>query len=62
MKIFKIAHNSAATKAGEKLAQILESLEFWKFFYEGSTKFKNNQILLNKISHKFLLTTKLFTE
>ncbi len=25
------------------------------------TKFKNNQILLNKISHRFLLTAKLFT-
>jgi len=25
------------------------------------TKFKNNQILLNKIGHRFLLTTKLFT-
>jgi hypothetical protein len=26
------------------------------------TKFKNNQILLNKISHRFLMTTKLFNE
>ncbi len=25
------------------------------------TKFKNNQILLNKISHRFLVTTNLFT-
>ncbi len=35
----------------------MESLELYIFL----TEFKNNQILLNKISHKFLLTTKLFT-
>jgi hypothetical protein len=39
----------------------LESLDFLEFFDEGLTKFKNNQILLNEISHRFLPTTKLFT-
>jgi hypothetical protein len=36
----------------------LEALEFYKNFDACLTKFKNNQILLHKISHKFLLTTK----
>jgi hypothetical protein len=31
-------------------------------FYVCFTKFKNNQILINKISYRFLLTTKLYTE
>jgi hypothetical protein len=31
------------------------------FTYPSFTKFKANQIFLNKISHRFLLTTKLFT-
>ncbi len=35
--------------------------EFWKFFNVRLTKFQNNQILLNKISHRFLMTTKLFS-
>ncbi len=39
----------------------MESLEVSEFFEVCLTKFKNNQILLNKISHRFLLTTKLFT-
>jgi hypothetical protein len=41
-----------------KLAQIWNSQNFIKCL----TKFKNNQILLNKISHRFLMTTKLYTE
>jgi hypothetical protein len=39
----------------------LESLEVSEFFDVCLTKFKNNQILRNKISHRFQLTTKLFT-
>ncbi len=39
----------------------LESLEFQKLFYACLTKFKNNQILPNKISHWLLTSTKLFT-
>ncbi len=31
------------------------------FFYVCLTEFRNNQILLNKISHRFLLMTKLLT-
>jgi hypothetical protein len=58
----KIAKNSTTTKAREKIITDLESLEFYKFFDVCFTKVKNNQILLNKISHKFLQTTKLFTE
>ncbi len=37
-------------------------LEFQKFFDAGLTKFKNSKILLNKISHRFLTTAKLFIE
>jgi hypothetical protein len=54
----KIAKHSTTTKAKEKISTDLESLEF---FDVCLTKFENNQILLNKISHVFLLTTKLFT-
>jgi hypothetical protein len=32
------------------------------FLDECLTKFKNNLIILNKISHRFILTLKLFTE
>jgi hypothetical protein len=35
----------------------LESLEFCVFFYVCLIKFKNNQILSNKIGHRFPLTT-----
>ncbi len=44
----------------EKKSTHLEYLEFWKFFDVCSTKFVNCQILLCKISHRFLVTTKLF--
>ncbi len=52
--------NSAITKAREKLSTDLESVEF-NIFYVHLTKFDNYQILLNNISHRFLMTTKLFT-
>jgi hypothetical protein len=51
-----IAKNSTTTKAREKI-----SIESLKIFDVYLTKFKNNQTLLYKISHRFLLTTKLFT-
>jgi hypothetical protein len=38
----------------------LESLEFNKFFDVGLTKFKNIELLPNKIRRRLLLTTKLF--
>jgi hypothetical protein len=40
----------------------LESLEFLKFSDVCLTKFENYQILLHKISHRFLLTTYLVGE
>jgi hypothetical protein len=62
VKNCKIAKNSTTINAREKISTDLESLEFQKNFDVCLTKFKkNNQILLNKISHRFLLTTKLFT-
>jgi hypothetical protein len=45
-------------KAREKISADLESL---KIYDACLTKFKNNQILFYKISHRFLVTTKLFT-
>jgi hypothetical protein len=59
-KNHKIDKNSTTTKAREKISTDLESLEFQKFFDVCLTKFKNNLILLYKIGHRFLLTTKLF--
>ncbi len=61
VKNHKIANNSTTSKAGEKISTYLESLEFHKFSDVCFTEFKNNQILINKISDRFQLTTKLFT-
>jgi hypothetical protein len=60
-KNHKMAKNAATTEAREKISAYLESLEFWKVFDVCFTKFENDQILLNKISCRFLLTTKLFS-
>jgi len=60
-KNHKIANNATNPEAREKISTDLESLEFLKCFDVGLNKFRNNQILLNKISHRFLLRTKLFT-
>jgi hypothetical protein len=49
------------TKGREKISKDWESLEFLKIFYVYFAKCKNKRILLNKTSHRFLLTTKLFT-
>jgi hypothetical protein len=62
VKNHKITNNSTTTKAGEKISTDLEPLELQKFFDACLTKVKNNQILLNKISRRFLLTTKLLSE
>ncbi len=59
-KNHQIAKNSTITKAMEKISTDYRSIEFWEFLYACLTKFKNNQILLNKISHRILLTIKLF--
>ncbi len=61
VKSHKIAYNSATTEAIEKLSTDLESTEFYTFFGVCLTTFENYQILLNKISHRFPMTTKLFT-
>jgi hypothetical protein len=47
--------------AREKISADFKSLEFFNFLNTCLTKSRNNQILLNKIGHRFLLTTKLFT-
>ncbi len=61
MKSHKIANNSTTTEAREKLSTDLESLEFFNLFDACLTKFENYYLLPNKISHRFLMTTKLFT-
>jgi len=58
VKIHKIAKNSTTTKAREKIITDYYPKNL-SFFGVYLTKFKNNQILLNKISHRFLLKTKL---
>ncbi len=60
VKNHKIANNSATTEAREKISAHLESLEFYKTFDVCATKFESYQILLNKISRRFPVTTKLF--
>jgi hypothetical protein len=45
-------------KARKKTSKGLKSLEFWNFFKIGLANFENNPILIYKIRHKFLLTTK----
>jgi hypothetical protein len=59
-KNYIIAKGSTTTKAREKINSNLESLEFLKFLDVGFTECKNNEILINKISHRFQVTTKLF--
>ncbi len=57
VKNHKIAIYSAMPEAREKISTYLEFSEFQKFYDACLTKFKSNQILLNKIGHRFLLTT-----
>jgi hypothetical protein len=58
-----IANNSAIFEAEVflLLGTDLESLEFLNIFYACLTKFENYQILLDKISHIYILATKLFS-
>ena len=60
-KNHKITNNSTTTSAREKINADFESLIFKIFFDVRLTLLKNKQILLNIISHRFLVTTKLFT-
>jgi hypothetical protein len=57
VKSHKIADNSATTEAREKISTDLESVECFDICL---TKFENYEILLDKNSHRLLLTTKLF--
>jgi hypothetical protein len=61
VKSHNIAHNTTSTEAREKINRDLESIEFLNFFAVYLTKFETYQILLNKISHRFLVTTKVFS-
>jgi hypothetical protein len=60
MKIHKIANKSATTEGREKIGTNMESKEFYEHFEVCLTKFIHNQILIYKISHRFLMT-RLFT-
>ncbi len=60
VKNHKIANNSATTKATEKIGTYLDSLEVLKSFDMCLTKFEIYQFLHSKISHRFLVTNKLF--
>jgi hypothetical protein len=58
VKNHKIANDIATPKVRDNISTHLESLEF---FDVRLTKFENYQILLNKFSHRFQVTTKLFS-
>ncbi len=60
-KITNLLITQEPLKLEKKIRTYLESLEFQKFFDIRLTEFENNQILLNKISYRFLVTTKLFS-
>ncbi len=62
MKNHKSAKNSTTTNAKEKISTGLESLGKFRKLDACLTNFKNNHILRNKITHRFLVTTKLLTE
>jgi len=61
VKNHQIADNSATAEAKEKISKQLESLEFERIFDACLTKLEKLQILLHKISPRFLVTTKLFS-
>ncbi len=56
VKTHKLTNNLTTTEARVKINTDLESLEIRKYF----TEFKNNQILLFKFSHPFMVTAKLY--
>ncbi len=58
VKSHKIYNNLSTTEAWEKISPNLEPMELKKNFDACSTKiFRNNEFLLNKISHWFLVST-----
>ncbi len=50
VKNHKIYNNSATTEVRDKISTSLESIEYKEKFDACLTKFRNNQILINKIS------------
>ena len=60
-KSHKIDNNSATADARDKISIDLESLGIQKIFDVCLTKVENYKNLLNKISHRFLVTTKLYS-
>ncbi len=58
LQLNKIVNKSTTTETTWKISLDLESSDFKKNCNVDSTKFKNNQILLHKISLWILLTTK----
>jgi len=56
-----ISHTIAITEGREKISTDLESLEFKTFFDVCLTKFEKHQILLNKVSTRCLVTTKVLS-
>ncbi len=59
-KITELLITQQQPKLDKKMSTDLESLEFYNIFDVCLTKFKNNLILFDKISHIFQLTMKLF--
>ncbi len=59
-KITKLQLTQEPLGLEKKITADLESLEFYEFFNVGLAKFENNQILLNEISHRFLVAINLF--
>jgi hypothetical protein len=57
MENHKTANNSATTKAQENICADKESQKIRKNFDACLTKFKNNHSLLNKVSHRLVVTT-----
>jgi hypothetical protein len=55
------ADNSTTTKATEKISTHFGIFRILDILYVCLTEFKNNQILIDKISHGVLVTTKLFS-
>ncbi len=62
VKNHKIANKSATTETTEKNKHTFGIHRMLEFFVACLTKFENGQILCHKISHRFLVTTKLFSE
>jgi hypothetical protein len=58
---FYLVKSPEITKSQQPIKLDKKHFRILAIFVVRLTKFKNNQILLNKISHRFLLTARLFT-